>query len=509
MTTRFLNALHGLDNYTTTENGAVAKATTNSEVLNFFSQGGAIRSLAPEQQQDMFLRAWNEDPLLALKAMFYFRDIRGGQGQRGAFRNQMKLLAELAPDVARKNIHNIPEYGRWDDVYALDGTEVEQDAYNAFVVQFRKDIMSYLDDNKDASLLAKWLKSENASSPETKRLARKTRKALDMDSRSYRKALSKLRGHLNIVERQISSNNWNEVEYSHVPSNAMMKYRNAFARHDQERYSGFIDAVNKGEVKINASVLYPHDIVGKLLPNGWYYDRAWDFDTPSRIDPAVAEAMWNNLPDFTGDVEENSIAVVDTSGSMSGTPIEVAVGLGLYIADRAKGPYKDHFISFSSKPKLHQVVGHDITSKVRNVVKTAWEQNTNIEAVFDLILNTAISNRISQDEMLDKLYIISDMEFDRATRGYYGKRTASITETLFQTISKRFEAAGYIMPQLVFWNVNARNKQFPMGMDERGFQNVSGFSPSILTSLMTGEFVGPYELMLQVLNSERYHPVTL
>jgi hypothetical protein len=489
MTTRFLNALKGVDNYALTENGAVAKATTNSAVLDFFSQGGAIRMLSPEKQQDMFLRAWAENPELALKAMFYFRDVRGGQGQREAFRNQYKLLAELAEDTARKNISNIPEYGRWDDVYALDGTEVERDAYDALAKQFNKDMFSFFEDD-NISLLAKWLKSENASSRETKRLARKTREALGMDSRSYRKALSKLRKHLDVVERKTSANQWDEIEYSRVPSNAMMKYRNAFAKHDRARYTDFINAVNTGEAKINVSVLYPHEIVGKIMRGG-------------NIDTNVAEAMWNNLPDFTGEAE-NSIAVVDTSGSMGmgdGLPRDVALGLGIYLAERAKGPYKDHFITFSNRPKLQELKGANIVEKVNNLWRASWDMNTNIEAVFNLVLDAAIKNNVPKSEMLDKLYIISDMEFDGAT--------SRSNSTLFQTIADKFSRAGYEMPKLVFWNVNARNVQFPMSMDERGFQNVSGFSPSILQSLMTGEFIGPYELMLEVLNSERYKSVTL
>ena len=492
MTTRFLNALKGVDNYTLTENGAVAKATTNSAVLDFFSQGGAIRALSPEKQQDMFLRAWAENPELALKAMFYFRDVRGGQGQRDAFRNQYKLLAELNADVARKNIPNIPEYGRWDDVYALDGTDVEEDAYALIAKQFHEDALKFFED-EPVSLLAKWMKSENASSRETKRLARKTREVLEMSPRAYRKALSELRKHLDVVERKTSANQWNEIEYSHVPSNAMMKYRNAFAKHDHERYTDYISAVNAGEVKINASVLYPHEIVGKVMPS------YWEYNDEAEINSAVAEAMWNNLPDFTGE-EENSIAVVDTSGSMGGLPIQVAIGLGIYLAERAKGPYKDHFITFSNKPKLQKVQGANIAEKVRNLWHAEWDMNTDIEAVFNLILNAAVKNGISQEEMVDKLYIISDMEFDSC---------ASMSKTLFQTISDKFSRAGYEMPKLVFWNVNARNAQFPMSMDERGFQNVSGFSPSILKSLMTGEFIGPYELMLEVLNSERYKSVTL
>jgi hypothetical protein len=505
MTTKFLNALEQNVNYAYTENSALARATTNSALLDFFSQGGAIRSLSPEDQQTMFLRAWNENPLLALKAMFYFRDVRGGQGQRDAFRNQLKLLAELAPETVIKNLDNIPEYGRWDDLYALDGTEVEDNAYSLFVKQFREDIRG-LDSDENISLLAKWLKSENASSKETKRLARKTREALEMDSRNYRKTLSALRKYLDVVERKVSANQWEDIKYSAVPSNAMMKYRNAFMRHDGTRFGDYIRKVDAGEEKINASVLYPHEIVGKVMPEHWGYNKE------ARLDPKLADTMWNNLFDFMG-ITENAIGVIDTSGSMYGLPIQVAIALGILLAERAVGPYKDHFITFSSAPKLQKITGNDITSKVRGLFNADWDCNTDIEAVFDLILNTAIKNKLSQEDMIDKLYIISDMEFDAAAgTGYYNpynENTPAVGETLFQTIRRKFEKHGYRMPNLVFWNVDARNPQFPMSMDERGFQNVSGFSPSILRSLMSGEFVGPYDIMLEVLESDRYDPIVI
>jgi hypothetical protein len=273
----------------------------------------------------------------------------------------------------------------------------------------------------------------------------------------------------------------------------MMKYRKAFDKHDHVRFEEFIGKVNTGEAKINSSVLYPHEIVGKVMDH--------------QIDNSIAEAMWNNLPDWINGSDENSIAVVDTSGSMWGTPIQVAISLGLYMAERATGPYKDHFITFSANPELQSVRGDTLATRVRNMENASWNMNTNIEAVFDLILNTAIKHDISQDEMVKRLYIVSDMEFDAATGsgGYNYVPTAD--ETLFQTIRNKFAKAGYEMPALVFWNVNARNKQFPMKMDERGFVNVSGFSPSIFKTLMTGEFTTPYELMLGVLNSERYAPI--
>lgn len=220
---------------------------------------------------------------------------------------------------------------------------------------------------------------------------------------------------------------------------------------------------------------------------------------------AATEAMaldnqWNALPDYIAGSDENSIAVVDTSGSMSGVPISVAVSLGIYMAERCAGPYKDHFITFSARPQLQQIVGDTIAEKAFNLSKAQWDMNTNLEAVFDLILNTAIDNKISQSEMIDKLYIISDMQFDRCT----GRNDHSF----FEAMGNKFAKNGYEMPLLVFWNVDARdNMQAPMTIDNRGFLSVSGFSPSIFQSLMDGEVTDAYAMMEKVINGERYSSI--
>lgn len=502
MTTQFLDALQDQGNRAFTENGAVAYATTKSDLLDFFSQGGAIRNRPASEQQAMFARAWNENPELALKAMFYFRDVRGGQGQRGAFRNQLKWLADIDPKVVAKNIKNVPEHGRWDDLYSLEGTPVEADMWKLIHVQLMDDLVSSAGEDGGVSLLAKWLKSTNASSAESKRLARKTRKSFGWSEKHYRKVVSDLRKHIGIVERQLEARAWDDINYSTVPSQAMLKYRKAFRAHDEARFGQFIEKVNNGEAKINAATLYPHQIVGKLLS---YVD-------DMRADEA--DAMWNALPDYIPE-GENSICVVDVSASMNGTPMEVAIALGIYAAEHAKGPYKDHFITFSSKPTLQKVVGSGIKAKVDGVRRAAWQMNTDIEAVFDLILATAVNSNLPQEEMVDKLYIISDMEFDDATHDRYsysnrsGGPTSAPDKTLFDTIRAKYAAAGYVMPNLVFWNVDSRNDQFPMSMDDRGFQMVSGFSPSIFEHLVSGEFISAYDIMLKVLTSPRYDNVTL
>jgi hypothetical protein len=487
---KMLSGLNNETNFTQTENGAVARKTTNSECLNFFSLGGAMRG-REEMAVNLFDAAWSEDKQTTLRTMFYFRDVRGGQGQREAFRKQLKHLATIAPDAVRKNLHLIPEYGRWDDLYELVGTELEQDVFNLFKRQIEDDLTNK---TGNVSLLAKWLKSENTSSKKSRELAKKTRIAFGWSSKEYRKTLSALREQINIVERKITKNEWHDVDYSKVPSNAMMKYRKAFNRHDEAGFQEYINKVNSGEAKINSSTLYPYEIVKKIRSND--------------IDENVAQAMWDNLPDYVAGSTENSIAVVDTSGSMMGDPINVALSLGIYLAERAKGPYKDHFITFSANPELQKIVGTSLKRKVNNLSRAHWEMNTDIEAVFDLILNTAIEYDVSEDEMLDKLYIISDMEFDTAMSDGWGCNS-NVNKTLMQTIKNKFDAAGVKFPQLVFWNVNARNKQFPMSMDDRGFINVSGLSPSIFEQLMNVGFVSPIDFMYGVVNSDRYKSIVV
>lgn len=476
-------------NHTTTENGAVTNSTTGSALLDFFSLGGALRSRGTHDQIALFNRAWNENPLGALRTMFYFRDPRGGQGQRDAFRAQFAHLAQHMPTVANKNLSNVPFYGRWDDLYALVNTPLKRHALNLLATQLKNDFVYMDTDDYQVSLAGKWAKSENTSSADSTRLARETIKVMGVSPRKYRKVLSALRKRLNVLETQISRGDWGAVEYSHVPSNAMLKYRNAFSTHDRERFSHFLTNVNEGNEKINASVLYPHDIVGKLLT-----------DT---ISGSQAQALWDALPEYLGE-EENSIAVVDVSASMNGLPIQVSIALGMYLAEHAKGAWKDRFITFSEHPQMNVIGGKSIKTRVNSLRRSHWGMNTNIERVFDVILKTARLEHVAPADMIDKLYVISDMEFDDAMQDAYGGG-----KTLFESFRAKYAKYGYELPNLVMWNVDARNDQFPMTMDERGFQAVSGFSPSILKHLMSGEFLSAEDMMLEVLNSERYSRITL
>lgn len=489
-----LNYLKKETNYTYTENGALVHETTGSALVDFFAHGGALRNRDEQEIISMFSKAFAEDPLIALKLLFYFRDIRGGQGERRTFRVIINYLAKHYPDVVKANLKLIPEYGRWDDVYALFDTPLEAEAAELMKEQLMDDLIS-----DHPSLLGKWLKSENASSPNTKRLAKKTREYFEMTPKQYRKILKHLRDKIRIVESYMSHNRWNEIEYDKLPAKARMIYRNAFLRHDEERYREYLESLKKGEKKVKSDTIYPYEIVEKVTP--WRHP----YTLPSEEEIILLEEMWKNLPDFCEGKEENSIVVADTSGSMSmysGRPLAIAISLALYAAERLKGPFHNHFITFSRRPKMQEIKGNNIYEKLVNLSAADWDMNTDIEAVFDLILNVAKKYSVPKEEMIQKIYVVSDMEFDAATDGDADK-------TLFENIKKRYEEAGYDMPMLVFWNVNSRNTHVPMTMDERGVLFVSGASPSIFKNLLKGEIVTAYDLMMDVVNSERYAPIRL
>ena len=478
-------------NLTRTENGAIAHRSTGSKLLDFFSVGGALRNRDGNEVAVMFEEAFAEEPLLALKALFYFRDVRGGQGERTTFRTILRNMASRHPEVVAANIHLIANYGRWDDLFVLFGTPLEQTMMDVIAVQLAHDRKS-----ETPSLLGKWLKSENASSPTTKRLAKKIRWGLQMHPRVYRKMLTELRAKIGVLETTISNNEWETIQYGKLPSKAGLIYRKAFRRHDGARYEQFLQDVNDGKETINAGVLYPYELVEKYSKSRWY--GATDED-------AAVEAMWKNLPNyFENAPDTRGMVVADVSGSMDGRPMDVSVSLAIYCAERMQGPFANKYMTFTSSPKLITINPEDtLAQKVHQVMSTDVGYNTNVEAVFNLILRTAVEGELKQSDLPTHLYMVSDMEFDAAQRG------SRVPKTLFQTIEKKFEEAGYRLPTLVFWNVDSRNKQQPMSMDDRGFQLVSGCSPSIFKALLDNKQLNAYDMMLEVLNGDRYQPITV
>lgn len=492
----FMSALQKENNFTYTENGAITHKTSLSALCDLFALGGAYRNRTDEDCITLFDAAFKEDGVHALRCLFYLRDVRGGQGERRFFRVVAKWLATKHTDAMRRNMEFIPIMGRWDDLYIFVGTPLEKDAFNLMRHQLALDVSC-----KTPSLLAKWLKSENTSSKESRHLAVITRNHFGMTAKQYRKTLSTLRERIRIVERLMSENRWDEIEFDKIPSRAGVIYRNAFARRDmiKAKYEAF---AKNTETKVNASALYPHDIAHQA-----FRVNHKELDDPDRL---MLQKYWDNLPNYYGDNIENGIAVVDVSGSMAGVPMEAAVSMGAYIADKAHGPFANHFITFSDNPELVKFEGADITDKLCRCVRADWGMNTNIEAVFDMLLNTAMKQNVKPEDMPNRVYIFSDMEFDQCvTSGPVdtgrwsnsGRLVGSRgINTLFESMKAKWARYGYKMPDCVFWNLNARNQNIP-AIGE-GFSYVSGFSPTMISTILSGK--DGLDLVLEKLDSPRY-----
>lgn len=347
-------------------------------------------------------------------------------------------------------------------------------------------------DDRKLSLAGKWAPSINTSSKETRRLAHILARAMGVTPAKYRKTLSAIRSRLNVVEKMMSTGAWESINFEHVPSKANLLYRKAFSRRQPERYTAFIKDVQTGDAKINAGTIYPYEIVRDALDG--------DAQQPKTLD-----VLWKALPDYTTENPHNAIVVCDTSSSMhgmSGTikPIWVSVSLAIYFAQRTKGAFKDYFLAFDSTSDLIKIRSKNIVDAANEVYCAHWGGSTNLQSAFDSILTAAIEGKVPQRELPDVVYVISDMEFDDACRG---------NETNFEVIADKYRTAGYKMPRIVFWNVDARNDQSPVRFDERGTALVSGCSPSIFKTVLSGKNVTPYQVMLDTINNERYDSVVV
>ena len=513
---KFMNGLKDATNLTFTENGAITHKTTKSDLLDMFALGASMRKRSDEDVLLMFQKAYRENPLYALKCLFYIRDVRGGQGERRFFRVCMKWLANNESEVVIRNLKNVPEFGRWDDLYVFDGTAIEDEAYTLIKEQLALDVQC-----KTPSLLAKWLKSENTSSAKSQYLGMKTRKHLNMTPRQYRKTLSILRKRINVLERLMSAGEWDKIEFDKIPSRAGLIYKNAFARHDIERQKAgtrtYENFAKDETTTVNAKALYPYECVAEAMKAmntgyGWGYSRTnIPLDDTNRL---MVNKYWDNLADYFHNASFNGMAIVDTSGSMcradAAAPLNVAISLGMYCAEKAKGPFAGHFITFSSNPTFVEVEGVDFCDKVVRMSNADWGGSTNVEAAFDLMLKTAIDNGCTQEEIPQNLIIISDMEFNfcvtsgprsESRWGGCGTRLHTGDDTLFETMAKKWASYGYHMPNLIFWNVDARQNNIPM-KDTGYVSYVSGMSPTIFETILSGKT--GYDLMMEKLNSERY-----
>ena len=492
-------------NVSITENGAVGYRTTGKELLDINFAVASMRSMSEKKIVDKFVKAFYEDKLLAVKWLMYCRDCREGVGERRLFRVCMKYLAETHRDIAKAVIELIPEYGRMDDMQCLLDTDLKDEVISFIKNQLTED-MKNMKENKPISLLAKWLPSQNASSKETKRIANIIRESLGLTPRNYRKMLSKLRSYLNIVETHMSKKEWSEIDYATVPSRANLIYNSAFLRNDEERRRKYLESLQKGETKINAGVLFPHDIVHKYMINsGWS-------KTVSSHNDITLEELWKALPDYVNG-SGNTICVADGSGSMKCivgntdiSALDVANALAIYFSERSSGEFKDTYITFSERPQIVDLSkGKSLREKIEIALRHNEVANTNIEAVFDLILKTAINNNMTQDDLPQNILILSDMEFDSCacTNGRYGSRP---DKKLFKVFADKYAEHGYKLPRLVFWNVNSRTGTIPVKENDLGVALVSGFSPAIAKMVLSNS-TDPYECLLEQLNSERYQPV--
>ena len=484
-----LKFLESESDRTYTENGALTNRTSGSFCLDLFFKAGAMRNASDRDIANAVTRAFAENPVKTLKIVFFARDVRGGLGERRFFSIAVKTLAAIAHEAVSRNARYFAEYGRFDDLLALIGTQCEDAAFAVIKSRLNDDLAAY-DRGEPISLLAKWLPSVNTSSEQARKTARKIAKRLKLSEKEYRKTLSKLRRYTDIIENRLRVRDYS-FDYSKQTSGALFKYRKAFARNDALRYGLYIADVQRGAAVMHADTLYPYQIVRSCL--------AGEIPQTERLS---LDAAWNSLPSF-GEAG-NSIAVVDGSGSMYGgstiRPIDAALSLGIYFAEHNKGAFANHFITFSETPRLVEIKGKDIFSKARYCSSFNEVANTNLEAVFTLILAAALRNNVPQEELPERIFIISDMEFDSCVRG--GNKL-----TLFETMKRKYAKFGYKLPDIVFWNVDSRSDNFPVKMSDTGAALVSGASPAIVDMVASGE-LSPELIMNNVIESERYRQIS-
>jgi len=443
-----------------TYNDMLTNSTSLNSNVDMFFLAGATRQWSEKDIETLFQKAIVENPTLALKTLFWVRDIRGGAGERRFFRVCSKFLNKNYVDYLEPNIKHIPEYGRWDDVFDIENDEI------------LPLIKKGLEDGD--GLLAKWLPRKNDFS-------NKIRKYLRLSPKEYRKLIV---GLSNTVEQSMCSNNWDSIEYQKVPSVAMNKYRRAFERNDESRFGQFIDDVADGKAEIKASAIFPHML----------YEASKRGETKKAV-----EAQWNALPDYmTGD--ERVLPVCDVSGSMTGQPMSVSVSLGIYLSERNKGIFKDAFVTFSNTPTMQYLKG-SLYERIKQLERSQWDMNTNLESVFNLLLSKSVKHNIPKNEMPTKILIISDMEFDSCVRNG--------DDTAISMIDKQYEESGYVRPEIIFWNVNGRLGNVPGSHKHKGLGLVSGFSPAIMKNILEGKVETPTTLMLKSIMSERYDPIKI
>ena len=499
------NVLNEDFNTSVTENGAVGYRTSGTALLDFNFKVTSYRNKGDMEIINDFMKAFYEDKLTAMKFLFFVRDREEGLGERRIFRVIIKHLADIEPEIIRAIIPIVAEYGRYDDLLELFDTQLEKDVLMLIEKQLFEDSENYKK-KKPVSLLAKWLPSINASSKTQKERAKKIIKHLKATEKDYRWVLSKVRKYIDVTERKMCANEWDKINYEGVPSRANLNYNAAFLRHDEERRRAFLGQVEKGEKKIHAGKLYPHDIVHKYTDTNSWRSNLNPLDT-------TLEQLWKALPqkEIT-----NTLVVADGSGSMTSTigrtnvtALDVANALAIYFAEHNKGEFNNTYITFSELPQLVRFnKTASLHDKIAKALAYSEVANTNIERVFGLILQTAITKKLSQEEMPKNILIISDMEFDSCvTSGLTDRRFVSPNKKLFKIIEEAYNNHGYKIPKLIFWNVNSRTGTIPLKENDLGVALVSGFSTNIAEMVMSDK-LDPLEILLDKINTKRYEKIS-
>lgn len=495
-TMSYLETLKEEANYTQTLNGAKTHGSTGDACLDFFAVAGGMRYRSSSDQIRLFERAYIETPDLAMKLLFHLRDIRGGMGERKLFRTLLHHVAGTWPESAEKNAAYIAEFGRWDDLLCLLNTPVEKQAAEIIRKQLAEDEAALKrreagEEDAHISLLAKWLPSDNTSSARTRKLAQRLIRALGMEQREYRRLVTALRSRIGLAECHLTRKQPGKVNYEAVPAQAMLKYRNAFDRADHDRYADYLQDVHQGKKQMHTGTLFPYEVLRPFFKD-WF--RGYE-DVRGA---AVLEQLWNHLPGTVADA--NAISVVDTSGSMYCScgplvPALISQAMGLYCAERCQGLFHNHLITFESYPQLVAIQGATLRDRLKYISTLPWGGSTNLEGVFNLILDTAVKCHAKQEELPQVIYIFSDMEFNCCME--------HADMTVYENARQRFEQSGYRMPAVVFHNVNSWQMQAPVRANTRGTALSSGASTHMLNHRFDGN-ITPMDHMLRVLNSTRY-----
>lgn len=471
-------------NLAMTENGALGFANHTSDIVDFFYKVSTMRTWSANDKRNAFLKCLAEDKDLALRMLFFVRDVRGGMGERQLFRD---IFSSMDQSIVDATLELVPEFGRWDDLLDLlmrpeTKDETAKKIYKLVLDTLQADVEN-MTAGKPCTLLAKWLPSIRNVSKDKIKLAKKIIQNWGWEEKKYRKTLSALRAYLKVVERDMTAGRWAEIDFGTVPSKAAKNYREAFNRHDAERYAKYLEGLKSGTEKVNASTLYPYEIATSYRSHGL-------------VEDTLLESQWKALPLPKKGILSQAIVVRDGSGSMEApisgrsTALDVATALAVLMSENLQGEFKDRFITFSENPKFVDLGGCiNLAQKLVRCYHEAECSNTNIEKTMNLILKAVVANKLKQEE-IPAVVIVSDMEFDeaRGASSWYwsGRRELESQDTLFAKIGKTWSEAGYELPKIVFWNVASRTGAVPMQENKNGLLLVSGFSQSILDMLSEG-----------------------